>query len=56
MITTFSNIRTDRLLLRQFEPDDIQYVFNGLSNPDVIKYYGINFNSLEATAEQMEWF
>lgn len=50
------NFRTDRLLLRPFVPEDIQNVFHGLSHPDVIKYYGVNFSSLEATKEQMQWF
>ena len=49
-------IQTNRLLLRQFEKSDIENVFKGLSHPDVIKYYGISFDSLEATKEQMNWF
>ena len=52
----FSNIKTDKLLLRQFVDNDIENVFKGLSDPNVIKYYGISFNSLEATKEQMTWF
>ena len=50
------NIKTDRLLLRQFVDNDIENVFKGLSDPNIIKYYGISFNSLEATKEQMIWF
>ena len=50
------NIKTDRLLLRQFVDNDIENVFKGLSDPSIIKYYGISFNSLEATKEQMIWF
>lgn len=56
MISEFPIIKTERLLLRQFEENDLQNVFKGLSNPDVIKYYGISFDSLEATKEQMDWF
>lgn len=56
MTTEFPNLKNDRFLLRQFEENDLQNVFNGLSNPDVIKYYGVNFGSLEATKEQMDWF
>ncbi len=52
----FPTITTNRFLLRQFTPEDIENVFLGLSHPDVIKYYGVSFNSLEATQEQMDWF
>ena len=53
---TFPKIETERLLLRQFTGDDLENVFKGLSNPNVIKYYGISFDSLEATKEQIVWF
>lgn len=49
-------IRTERLLLRQFDESDLENVFKGLSHPDVIKHYGVSFASLEATREQMTWF
>lgn len=49
-------IKTQSILLREIESSDIEQVFNGLSNPKVIKHYGVNFQSLEATKEQMEWF
>ncbi|MEQ8476499.1 GNAT family protein [Fulvivirga sp.] len=51
-----SAIKTDRLLLRPIVKSDIGNIYNGLSNPEVIKYYGVCFDSLEATKEQMEWF
>lgn len=56
MKTEFPIIKTERLLLRQFEENDLQNVFKGLSNPDIIKYYGISFDSLEETKKQMDWF
>ena len=56
MTKTFPQITTDRLLLRQFTKDDLENVYNGLSHPDVIKYYGVSYHTLEATKEQMEWF
>jgi [ribosomal protein S5]-alanine N-acetyltransferase len=49
-------LRTERLLLRQFEDTDIENVFKGLSHPGIIKYYGVSYHSLEATKEQMAWF
>ena len=35
---------------------DIENIYRGLSHPEVIKYYGVSYNSLEATKVQMEWF
>lgn len=49
-------LRTDRFLLREFKQSDIERVYDGLSNPAVIEYYGVSFDSLEATQEQMRWF
>jgi len=51
-----NEIQTKKLFLRQFAEDDIENVFKGLSNPNVIKNYGISYDSLEATKEQMAWF
>ncbi len=52
----FPILRTERLLLRQFVDDDIEQVFKGLSNPNVIRYYGVNYPTLEATKQQKAWF
>jgi [ribosomal protein S5]-alanine N-acetyltransferase len=52
----FPSLTTDRFVLRQFNSTDLENVFKGLSHPDVIKYYGISFDSLEATKEQIIWF
>ncbi|WP_027391818.1 GNAT family N-acetyltransferase [Aquimarina latercula] len=56
MNNEFLTIKTDRLLLREITDLDLQNIFNGLSNPDVIKYYGISFDSLDAAKQQMIWF
>lgn len=53
---SFPSLKTKRLILRQIKPADIQNIYKGLSNPEVIKYYGISFDSLKATEEQMIWF
>jgi ribosomal-protein-alanine N-acetyltransferase len=55
-VTAFPIIKTDRLLLRQFVENDIENVFKGLSHPDIIKYYGVSYQTLEATKEQMNFF
>jgi ribosomal-protein-alanine N-acetyltransferase len=56
MTINFSEIKTDRLLLRQFIDSDLPNVFKGLSHPDIIKYYGVNYQTLEATIAQMNFF
>lgn len=56
MTTEFPIIKTDRLLLRQFVENDIENVFKGLSHPDVVKYYGVSYQTLEATKKQMDFF
>ena len=53
---TFQEIKTERLLLRRFTDEDLENVFRGLSHPDVIKYYGVSYDTLEATKAQMEFF
>jgi len=52
----FPVYRIGRLLLRQFKESDLENVYLGLSNPEVIKYYGVRFKTLEETRKQMEWF
>ena len=47
---------TERLLLRPITQGDKQNIYKGLSHPDVIKFYGVSFHSLEATEEQMIWY
>lgn len=54
--TDFPTIQTERLLLRQFTENDIENVFKGLSHPDIIKYYGVSYSTLEETKEQMKFF
>lgn len=55
-IYSFPSLQTKRLILRQIIPTDIQNIYKGLSNPEVIKYYGVSFDSLAGTAEQMTWY
>jgi ribosomal-protein-alanine N-acetyltransferase len=56
MNNEFPTIKTDRLLLREITDLDLKNIFKGLSNPNVIQHYGISFDSLDATKEQMVWF
>ena len=50
------DIKSDRLLLRRFQDNDLENVFKGLSNPEVIKHYGVSYDTLEGTKAQMKWF
>ena len=52
----FPILKTDRLLLRQFVDSDLENIFKGLSHPDIIKYYGVSYDSLETVKEQMNFF
>ena len=54
--TEFPVLRTNRLLLRQIVATDLENIYAGLSHPAVTKHYGISYDSLEATKEQMAWF
>lgn len=56
MTTDFPILKTERLLLRQFVDNDLENVFKGLSHPDIIKYYGVSYQTFEATKEQMSFF
>jgi len=52
----FPVLTTEKLLLREIVPSDIDWIFRGLSDPEVNKYFGISFLTLEATQEQMDWY
>jgi [ribosomal protein S5]-alanine N-acetyltransferase len=56
MKNIFPILESDRFILRQIVATDICDIFKGLSDPDVIKYYGISYNSLVGAQEQMSWF
>ncbi|MGY5850921.1 GNAT family N-acetyltransferase [Salegentibacter sp. F14] len=44
------------MMLRGIAESDIVNIYKGLSDPHVIKHYGVSFDSLEATKTQMTWF
>lgn len=56
MTKTIQALRSDRLLLRAIASSDLANVYQGLSHPQVIKYYGVSYDSLDATEEQMRWY
>lgn len=52
----FPQLTTERFLLQQVLPEDQGFIFAGLSHPDVIRFYGVQYTSFEATGVQMEWY
>ena len=53
---SFTILNSERLLLRQIVQEDIHDIFKGLSHPEVIKYYGVSYKTLEETQEQIDWY
>lgn len=49
-------IELNSVVLREFRDDDLEFVFSGLSNPKVIKNYGISYESIIDCKEQMKWY
>jgi [ribosomal protein S5]-alanine N-acetyltransferase len=52
----FPALQTTRFLLQEILPADQPFIFEGLSHPDVIPFYGVSYDSLEATAAQIEFY
>lgn len=50
------SLTTERLLLEPVVAADQQFIFEGLSHPDVITYFGVQYDSFEATKRQMDWY
>ncbi len=49
-------LHSPNLILRLMQPDDQQQVFEALSDERVVKYYGVEYHSYEATQAQMNWY
>ncbi len=52
----FPTLQTPRFTLRQIVETDKQKVFEGLSDPQVIQYYGVSYQSLEEVQKQLDWY
>lgn len=52
----FPELTTERLTLTELLPEDQQFVFEGLSHPHVIPFYGVRYKTFEETKKQMEWY
>ncbi len=55
-VLDFPTIKTERLFLRQFVESDLELVYRGLSDPEIIKYYRVSYKTLEDTKAQMQFF
>ncbi len=53
---SFPTLHTERFTLRRIGPADKPRVFEGLSHPEVIRYYGVSYQTLEDTQAQLDWY
>ncbi|GEO07425.1 N-acetyltransferase [Adhaeribacter aerolatus] len=56
LASDFPALTTNRLVLRQILPTDQMQVYQGLSHPEVVRYYGVEYHSYPDTSEQMKWY
>lgn len=52
----FPPLNTPRLFLQQILPEDQSFIFEGLSDPDVIRFYGVSYDTFQSASVQMEWY
>jgi ribosomal-protein-alanine N-acetyltransferase len=52
----FPELQTERYLLQQIVPEDQPFIFEGLSHPEVVPYYGVQYKTLEETRVQMVYY
>ncbi|MDZ3826813.1 GNAT family N-acetyltransferase [Pseudomonas monsensis] len=56
LVDDFPEFFLPRCTLRRIHRRDVDAIFAGLSNPQVVACYGVSYDSLEATDEQMRWY
>jgi ribosomal-protein-alanine N-acetyltransferase len=49
-------LNTARLLLRHFEPEDLEPLYALYRDPEIRKYYPDGTRTLQETKEELEWF
>jgi [ribosomal protein S5]-alanine N-acetyltransferase len=52
----YPELTTQRFLLQEITAADQPFIFEGLSHPQVIPFYGVSYDSLEATAAQIDFY
>ena len=55
-LPAFPHLHTSRCVLREIDDNDLEAMYLGLSDAQVIRYYGVAYDSLKATREQMQWY
>lgn len=49
-------VETKNYKLKEIVQSNINNIHKGLSNPEITKYYGVHFLTIEETQEQMKWY
>jgi ribosomal-protein-alanine N-acetyltransferase len=49
-------MKNKMLHFKKIDSDDLEFIYKALSDPELTKFYGVHFDSLEETKEQMEWY
>jgi len=49
-------MKTQNYFLKEIEASDIDFIYQGLSDSEITKYYDVHYSSLEATKVQMQWY
>lgn len=52
----FPELYTERFLLQEILPEDQPFIFEGLSHPQVIPHYGVQYKTLDETSAQMQFY
>lgn len=49
-------MKSDRIVFSKISDADISFIYKGLSDEEVTKFYGVHFDSFEEIKEQMVWY
>ncbi|HZI53720.1 MAG TPA: GNAT family protein [Chitinophagaceae bacterium] len=52
----FPELHTDRFLLKQIVASDQAFIFKGLSHPEVIPFYGVQYKTIDEAKKQMDFY
>jgi ribosomal-protein-alanine N-acetyltransferase len=52
----FPELTTKRYLLQEIKEEDQPFIFEGLSHPQVIPFYGVSYKTFEDTKVQMDFY
>lgn len=52
----FPELTSPRFLLQQIKSEDQEFIYEGLSHPEVIPFYGVSYQSFDETKAQMDFY